>query len=396
MSRQIVAGIDIGSSHIKVVVAFGVADKGHFVPKIIGTGVAESRGVHRGYIVDPAEAVSSVRTAIAQAEKTSGHKIKRAYVSFSGVGLGSVVSEGSSAISRADMEITEQDMALALESAETNISKEDIINRKIINTIPIEYKLDGKTSWGEALGLKAHKLEVKALFITCMEKHVADLIKTVESADVEVVDIVAGPIAESFVTLSKKEKRVGALLANIGAETTSIIVFENNTIISLEVLPMGGTDLTGDIALGLKMSLEEAEHLKVSHTSRVVFSQSKLDEIVARRLKEIFVPIDRHLKSIGRQALLPAGAILSGGASATSNMKEAAEAFLKLPAKVAGIHFSNLDEGKIANNMWSVACGLCIVGFNSDDEQSTLGNHMSVDGKKLGRKISGWLSQLLP
>src|SRR3989344_5437780 len=234
MARQIVVGIDIGTSETKVVIAEGTLEHGHVVPKIIGTGTSESRGVYRGYVANQTEETKSVESAVAKAEKIAGVKVKRAYVSFGGIGLGSVVANGSVAISRADLEITERDITLALDAAEAAIPSNASLNKRIINTVPIEYKIDGKAVWGQALGLKAQKLEVKVLFITCLEHHLTDLINTVEEAGIEVIDVVAAPVALSFVTLSKKQKRVGCLLADIGAETLSIVVFENNNLISLE------------------------------------------------------------------------------------------------------------------------------------------------------------------
>ena len=168
MARQISVGIDIGTSEVKVVIAEGLFEHGHNTAKIIGTGSSESKGVYRGYITNPTEAARSVEAALQRAEKTAGIKVKRAYVSFGGIGLGSVVANGTVVISRADLEITEKDLSLALEAAEALIPPTTSINKRIINIVPIEYKIDGKTVWGKALGLKAQKLEVKALFITCL------------------------------------------------------------------------------------------------------------------------------------------------------------------------------------------------------------------------------------
>ena len=311
MTRQIVAGIDIGTSLIKVVIAEGLIEHGHIVPKVIGTGSNESRGVYRGYIANSAEAAKNIEVAVHRAEKVAGVKVRRAYVSFGGIGLGSVVASGATIISRADLEITERDISLAFEAAEAAIPPATSLNKRIINTVPIEYRIDGKTVWGQALGLKAQKLEVRALFITCLEHHLTDLISTVEKAGIEVVDVVASPVALSCVTLSKKQKRVGCLLADIGAETLSIVVFENNNLISLEVFPIGASDITNDIALGLKISPEEAEKVKLDSGRRIIYSRKKLEEIVRARLDDCFELIETHLKSIGRHALLPGGIIIA-------------------------------------------------------------------------------------
>ena len=400
MARQIVVGIDIGTSQIKVVIAEGFLEHGHTVPRIIGTGSNESRGLFRGYIANAAEASRSIEVAVERAEKIAGIKVRRAYVSFGGVGLSSVVASGSVVISRADLEITERDISLALEAAEAAIPPATSINRRIINTVPIEYKIDGKTVWGQALGLKAVKLEIKTLFITCLEHHLTDLISTVEKAGIEVIDVVASPVALSCVTLSKKQKRVGCLLADIGAETLSIVVFENNNLISLEVFPIGGNDITNDIALGLKISPEEAERAKLDSGRRMAYSRKKLEEIVKARLDDYFELIETHLKSIGRNALLPAGIIIAGGGAATPDIKSVAENSLKLPSQVAEVYFGNATEGKVKDLTWAVACGLAIVGFNTDDVEHSLGirngSLITESGKRWGRVVSRWISQFLP
>jgi cell division protein FtsA len=400
MARQIVVGIDIGTSEVRVIVAEGFIEHGHVVPKIIGIGSSESRGVSRGYVSDTGEASRSLTNAIARAEKASGMKIKRAYVSVGGIGLGSVVSNGSVIISRADLEITERDLTLVLEAAQAAIPANIAINKKIINTVPIEYKIDGKVVWGQALGLKAQKLEVKALFTTCLEHHLSDLISTVEEAGVEVIDVVAAPVAASFVTLSKKQKKVGCLLADIGAETLSIVVFEDNNILSLEVFPIGGNDITNDIALGLKMSLEDAENAKLDSDRRMLTSKKKFDEIVSARLRDCFEYIETHLKSIGRNALLPGGSILTGGSSSLPDIKNFAGNALKLPSQVAEVYFGNGAEGKIKDRTWAVACGLTLVGLNVDDGRRSLGSRKGSltreDGRRWGKMLMRWVSQFLP
>lgn len=400
MARQIAVGIDIGTSKTKVIIAQGFEQDGHFVPKIIGTGISNTKGVERGFITNIEEASESVRQAISKAEKTANVKVRRAYVSFGGIGLSSLTSSGSIAISRADLEITERDLALALEVAEQAIPKAISLNKRIINTIPIEYKIDGKVSWGEPVGLKAQKLEVKILFITCLEHHLTDLIKTVEGAEVEVIDVVALPVATSFVTVGKKQRRVGCLLADIGAETLSVITFENNNPISLEVFPVGGENITNDIALGLKMPLDEAENVKLGGLSRTPYVKKKLDEIISARLDDCFELIENHLKKIGRDSLLPAGVILTGGGANIPSLRTFVESTLSLPAQIAEIHFGSNEKNKIKDNIWATACGLALLGFNANDEGGFMGSKKTPittkSGQKVIRKISRWLSQLLP
>jgi cell division protein FtsA len=405
MARHLTVGIDIGTSRVKTVIAeeFDASSNNRDskqASRIIGTGMAEARGVHHGYIINQAEVAESIRASIRQAEKSAKVKVKRAFVSIGGVGLSGITASGSIIVSRADMEVTGKEMQEALDAAETALPQSQIVNRRIINTIPVEWKIDGKAVWGRVEGLLAQKLEVKALFITCLEHHLEDLIKAVEAAGVEVIDVVASPIASSFVSLSKKQKRAGCILANLGSDTLSIIVFENGNPISLEVFPIGSTDITNDIALGLKVSLEEAEAIKLGSITRSVYSKKKLDEIISARLSDCFELIEAHLKKIGRNSLLPAGIILTGGGSGLSNIKLLAESSLKLPASIATLHFGDEEKSGPKESLWSTAYGLAVVGFNAEDEQRTVGTRSSDIIREKGRRglrvIWSWISQLLP
>ena len=400
MARQIAAGIDIGTSQIKVIIAEEVLVNGRMMPRIIGAGTAESRGIERGYIIDIEEASRSIRSALNKAEKMAGEKIRRAYLSTGGVGLSSLSANGSVVITRADLEVTERDLELALEVAESSLSVNALQNRRIINSIPIEYKIDGKPVWGRVEGLKAQKLEVKALFLTAMEHHLQDTIKASELAGVEVIDVVAGPVAASFVTLSKKQKKAGCLLLDIGAETLSVVVFENDNPISLEVFPIGGADITNNIALGLKVPLDDAEIIKLGGLTRANFPRKKLDEVIVTCFSNSFEPVQEHLKKLGRDGLLPAGIIITGGGADLSNIKDYAQDYFKLPAQVAEIHFSPSDKGRVKENIWAIACGLSIIGFNADSEQTLVGGRSSESLtraiKKIGHRLGDLISRFLP
>jgi len=202
------------------------------------------------------------------------------------------------------------------------------------------------------------------------------------------------------VTVSKKQRRVGCLLADIGAETLSIIVFENNNMVSLEVLPVGGSDITNDIALGLKLSLDDAENVKLGGLTRANYAKKKLEEIISARLGDCFELIQIHLKKLGRAGLLPAGIILTGGVAMTPGIKLFSEEALRLPSQIAETHFGTHGSGKIRDSIWATACGLALLGFNSRDEQSLIGprsNPLSgLGGRSFWRKISRWFNQILP
>ena len=176
MSRNIAVGIDIGTYQIKVVVASNDGEKDNGLPSIKGAGFAESKRMRHGYIINHSDVIKSLKRAIAQAEKTSGMKIKKAYLSLGGIGLNGIVSHGSIIISKADSEITDLDAKNVLAVAEGEIPKSFSANKKVIQSIPISYKVDGKKILGRPIGMKGGKFEVKALFIMCLEQHLNDLV----------------------------------------------------------------------------------------------------------------------------------------------------------------------------------------------------------------------------
>jgi len=393
MSHKITAGIDIGTHQVRVVVAENLGANN--LPKILGGGSSLSKGLRHGYIINGSECLKSVGAAVAQAEKSSGERIRRAYLSVGGIGLSSTTGNGQAIISRGDQTITELDLDLAVQTAEESIPGAVIQNRKIIYTIPINWKIDGKLVLGRVLGLKGLKLEVKVLFVTCLESHINDLLEAVEEAGIDVIDVVASPIAASFVTLGKPQKMAGCVLCNIGAETLSIVVFENNIPISIEVFPIGGADITNDIALGLRVALEEAESIKLGGITQSSYPRKKLEEIIEARLGDMFEFIENHLKKIGKNGLLPAGIILTGGGSYMNSIEEVARGALHLPSRVASL---KVNDGKIVikDSSWSVAYGLCIMGTIPEEEDRLGFNRHSGTFLNIFGKIWDWLKQFLP
>jgi len=397
MAKNIAVGIDIGTYQIKVVVLENDRKDGKDNYKIIGTGFAESKGLRHGYIINSGDTEKSLGMAINQAEKTANIKIKRAFLSIGGIGVGSIISHGSLIIPRADSEITEIDVKNVLSIAESEIPSNISINKKIVHTIPISYKIDGKIVLGRPVGMKGIKFEAKVLFVTCLEHHLNDLINTVEDCGIEVINIMASPLAGSMVVLNKTQKIAGCILANIGSETVSLVVFENNMPISLDVFPIGGTDITNDIALGLKIPLEEAENLKINDGD-TNYPKKRLEEIILARLSDIFDLIESHLKKLGRSGLLPAGIILTGGTSGVSTIEDLARATLKLPSKLGSINFTtDMKNCQIKDSSWSVAYGLCVWGLSSGEEISFGSSTGSgTRSKGLFGSLFSWFKQFLP
>ncbi len=350
--RNISTGINLGSSIVRVVVAEFIKDEKE--PKIIGVGEAPASGMRRGYVVDEDLATESVKNAVAQAEKNAEIKIRRAYLAVNNITSHGDIGLGSTIISKADSEVTSLDVKNAFEDAEGNLS---LGNKKVLQMFPLSYKLDGKEVFGRPEGMHGNKLEVKALFVTTITQHFENLLAVVAKAGVETIGVMPSIIAGSHLTLSKKEKMAGSLLVDIGAETVSMAVFENENLIYLHTLPIGSDDITNDIALGLKITLEEAESVKLGNIGDK-FSKKKVDEIIEARLSDIFELIENHLKKIKRNELLPAGIIFIGAGSKISMLAESAKNFLKLPAKVATVDIFGNTKTKLRDPAWYSTLGL--------------------------------------
>ncbi len=393
MATNTTVGIDVGTYAVKAVMVEHAKKNDRFHARILGTGISESKGLRHGYIVNSEEATESIKQAVRELEKKTGIKVKKAFISVGGVGLNGIVSKGEEVIGNPDSEVTDMDVSKAIQNSEQNISADLLLNRRMIHSIPLEFKLDGKPALGKITGLKGVKLEAKALFITCLESHINDLIEAVEEAGVEVADVMASPIAGSLGILTKPQKMAGCVLVNIGAETVSIVIYENDIPTSLEVFPIGSNDITNDIALGLKIPLEDAEHIKLGGIGQSPVPKKKLDDIVSARFSDMFELIESHLKKISRNGLLPAGAIISGGGSHANNIEDFAKSALNLPAKTAEINYKNGNKENSIDSVWSVAYGLCILGFNSEEEKV-----FNVKGmaKRTKGKVFSFLKQFLP
>lgn len=393
MARSIATGIDIGTYQVRVLIAEETAQG---QPKVIGVGFAESKGLRHGYIINLPDATKSIQTAIKQAERAAGVSIKRAYLGVSGAGLAGMTAVGSAVASRADFEITDLDIKKATEASQAEIPESILINRRILHTLPFQYRIDGKPVLGHPTSWKGNKLEVKTLFITCLEQHINDLVEAVESVGVEVERVIAAPLAASLVNLTKPQKIAGVVLANIGAETVSIVVFENNDPISLEVFPLGSTDITNDIALGLRIPLDEAENIKQGKVPTGNYSKKKLEEIVEARLSDIFELVDAHLKKIGRNGLLPAGIVLTGGGASLAGIDQFARLSLALPSRASGGLIGNNSKIQVKDSTWSVAYGLCVVAL-SDKEETLFGtNFLGNNKKSIIDGIKHFFRQFLP
>ena len=212
-------------------------------------------------------------------------------------------------------------------------------------------------------------------------------------ANIEILDVVASPLSLSTILLNTKQKIAGCALLDIGAETVSIAVFENNLLISLQVFPIGSMDITKDVALGFKITLEEAESVKLGSVLGGDFPKKKVDEIIEARLSDIFELVENHLKRIRRNGLLPAGIIITGGGSYIPRIEELARKQLNLPAKVGPTDGTINNKFKIKDASWYGALGLALsTPTGANNIENSIGDNI----KQVKGFFKSIFSQLLP
>src|SRR3989344_2885318 len=353
--RKVYCGIDIGTANVKVVIA-SPAEGPDLPMQLLGTGTSVSRGIRHGYITDPKEATKSIREALHRASSAAKVRVGRARVAVGGVGLDEQRSTAEISLTPSGGVVTEQEMERVLRESEKRAAPK-MVNRTIAHAVPLEYRVDGAKVFGKPEGLQGTKLAVDTLLVTMLTHHHDEIVEAVENAGVEVEGVMASPLAASFVTLTKAQKTAGVALANIGAETLSIIIFENDVPISMKVFPIGSSDITNTIALSLQIPLTEAEQMKRGAVTGSAVTPKRMQGIVAARLRDMFALVNAHLKAIGRSRLLPAGIVITGGGSGLINASDVAKTILRIPSQISQI--GHLPRTSSVDATWAVAYGLC-------------------------------------
>lgn len=374
--------------------------KGEDAPRVLAAISQPALGITHGYITNMDEAVQSIRRARTEAEHACGFRIKSGFLAVGSLTLDSTTTTGSVAVARADGEITESDVTRANNDAEQKI--ENIQNIRVIQSVPLEYKVGGKTVPGRPLGMKGAGLETKLIFIHALEQHIEDLIKATEHAGLRVEDVVPAPLAASVVLLSKRQMNAGCMLVDLGAETLTMSVFEHNLPLLIHTFSIGSHEITKSIALAFKLTLEESERMK-RNPAKSLYPREDLADIVDRQIAEFFKLIDKQLKKIGRSKLLPAGVVITGAGSRTHNIASIARETLSLPAQIApkltvyARTENEITKGEL-DSSWGIAYGLCVVGAYSegDSYEGSLLGSISTTVKEMQQNVIAFVRQFLP
>jgi len=384
--ETMIVGIDIGSGNLRAVGAIRHENKKY--PVVVATYKKSIDGMDRGNIIDEREIANVINEAITALEEQAGTSTMHTLVSLGATGLSSHHASGFAQVSRGDASVTDLDIENAIKDGNRAIP--DIRNKSIVHAIPMDYKVDGNKIQGSIIGVRGNKLETKTLFITYPLQCMNVLKKTLESADVRVTDIVAGPIAESIPLLTKKQKIAGVALINIGQSVTSLLVYEKNIPLLVSTIAVGGDDITKDIALGMKVTLDEAEDMKCGRAT-YAYSKRKVEEIIEARLEDLCTKITKELTRILRSELLPAGIIVTGNSSLVPRLEYVFRNELRLPIKIVTNELVRITDDTLRDGSWARSYGLTFLAPH-DTENDVLKDLIT----SIFTRVKKVFSQFLP
>lgn len=366
-------GLDIGTTTIRCVI--GLVDSSSPSPSIVGIGEAPSSGMRKGMVVNIVNVAQAIDRAFESAERMSGQEIHEATVNINGNHVTAMDSRGVIAVGANGQEITPADLYRVEEAARVMQLPS---NREILQVTPRSYRLDGQENIKDPLGMSGVRLEVEVQVITALSPHVHNLQKAVEMTQTAVRNIMVSSMAASHAVLSNQQIENGVVLIDIGGTTTNLAIFEEGDLQHVAILPIGGVNITNDLAIGLRTDLDIAEKVKLQavqlgkskekkkdfvikhNKEELAFKVKDIDEIVEARLDEIFEMVDAELKKINRSGKLPGGAVLVGGTARMSGIVEYAKKCLRLPVRVeVPKHVAGLVD-KIAVPEFATAVGLML------------------------------------
>ena len=406
----LISGIDIGNSQVKVVVA--KVDKDSLGLEILGVGSASSEGLRRGMVVDMEETIDNIRTAVQRAQAMAGVSVKRAYLAVNGLHIKNQVSRGVIAVSRADNEISQNDIERVIQAASV-VSLPP--NREIIHVIPRNFIVDGTENVKNPFGMKGVRLEAEVFIIEGLSPYLRNLAKCVNENNIEVAGLVFAPLAASLSVLDKNQKEYGVLNLDFGGGTSTLTVFEEADLVHSVVLPIGSKHITSDLAVALRTSMDVAERVKLEHgtTSEMMdmrkresidlselvgeenffWPKKQLVNVIDARAHELLDMVSLELKKISK-AILPAGVVLSGGGANLPGLAALVKEKLRLPVKIAKpvtLHGNGEDQNDPA---LSVAMGLVLWGL--EEEFGSARSKAPVSKNLFFKKAGGWLKNFLP
>ncbi len=385
MKSTTITAIDIGTSSIKLLIGQKEADSPS-ITIIEKREVPQTIGVKRSEIYNPkniSETISSLKEKI---QKTKGIKIKKAVVNIGGTHLSVIRSQGLVSVSRADQKISQEDIKRVFQASQAvNLPS----NQEVLDTKIQEYLIDGEKGVKDPLGLEGFRLEAKALLICVFSPILENLERAVYESKIEIEKIIPSILASSRAVLTEQQRELGVAVVDIGAGTTSLSVFSEGNLVDFVVFPMGASNITNDIAIGLRTEISTAERIKkefgslspfISRSKKknekkkekieipeknISFSNSLLEKIVTSRISEVFSEINKNLKKISKESILPGGVVLTGGGSLLPGMADFAKEKFELPCYLSGPK----KVVGVEEPTFSTCAGLLLSGFEAGGEE---------------------------
>lgn len=354
MPEEVITGVDIGTSKIAIIVA--KISENEKEPRVIGFVSVPSSGVKRGQIVDINQVTEVIEEAVDRVERMSGRRVEKAFVSVAGPQISSLNSHGVVAVNQPEVEITEDDVTRVIDAAKAiSISS----TNELIEVIPREYLVDGQSGIKNPLGMTGVRLEVDTHIITANVTNLRNIDRCLEDLGIERQGFVFSGLASSLATLTETEKELGVVLVDIGAGKTDICVYVEGALSYSSSIPIGARHITNDIAVGMRVSLESAEKVKLFLSSQkekkikekkdeldlkslklpeelTSFSYKTLVEgIIKPRLEEIFEQVLEEIDKSGFLTMVPSGIVVTGGGGLTIGITNAVRKVLELPVRIA-------------------------------------------------------------
>ena len=376
--QKIITGIDVGTTKIAVI----IAETNNESINILGFGESNSEGLHRGIVVDIEKTSNAIEEAITKAEEQADYEVDSAFIGITGEHVKGINCSGTITISNneyrnpAGEKITKEDIKKVLESAE---AIQIPTNRKILHTLSREFRVDDTSNIINPEGLSGHRLEANVHLVTIARNIENDLKTCLERVGIAFDGLILEPLASGSSVLDIHEKQLGVALIDIGGGTTDIIIYNNKSVLHTAAIPLGGESLTNDIALGLRITLKQAEKLKcnyglakeslASNENDIVvagingredlkISQKKLSSIIEARMQEIFYHAKSEIRKIENECNLNFGVVITGGGSNLQNIEDLAMEVFELEVQKGIPNSINGIDDIINNPRYATTIGL--------------------------------------
>ena len=364
MSRpQIIAGIDIGSSKIATIIASSLPEEDEEKIRVLGVASVPSKGIRKGQIVNIEEATESLLSCVEAAERMAGYNLNRALVSISGPNIASCNSRGVVAVAEPENEITKEDIKRVIEAARA-LSLPS--SRETIHVIPRYFTVDGQEGIKDPVGMSGIRLEVETHIVSGATIAIKNLTRSVAEIGVEAQSLVVSGLAAAESVLTETEKELGVVLVDIGGGVTDIVIYVEGSPFYTSVLPIGAKNVTNDLAIGLRLSLESAEKIKIAlseknkkndekdqenkekkdddeieladlgimEETKSISRKTLVEGIIKPRLNEIFTMVGLEIKKSEATGLTPSGIVLCGGGAQSIGAVDSAKRILAMPVRI--------------------------------------------------------------